>query len=300
MKFDVTEDYSKWSREKIIIKLGENYKECIGEELDFCSPCRFTEKIQWMKIYYSSPEIVRCIDKISFKDYVCEHLGEGLTAKLYQVWRKPDEVSFEGLPEKCVIKSNCSSEGRNTKLIYDWNSFDKEALLNEIKNNWFDRLRLETNSSVSAYHQVKPAVFVEELIPGCEDAYEYKIFCFNGEPKCMYVIKYNFVDGTKEKDFSVSFYTTDWEFMNCQFGNYSYINNIEKPKKLQQMIDIAKKAAREFMFVRVDFIDSPYGLYLSEFTFYPSAGMIPFHPMEMDYLMGSWLTLDRNFEKKHD
>lgn len=297
MKFDVREDYSKWSKGQRIKALEELYKEYIGETLDFSNPCRFTEKVQWMKIYYSTPEIIQCIDKITFKDYVSSNIGEGLTAQLFQVWRDPEEVSFCGLPDKCVIKSNCSSEGRNLKLIYDWNSIDKDVLLREIKDTWFDRLTLETNSSVTAYRYVKPAVFVEELIPGCEEAYEYKFFCFNGEPKCVYVLKYDFIDGIKKDNFSVSFYTTKWEFMNCQFGNYDYIDNLEKPKKLQQMIDIAKKAARDFMFVRVDFIDSIYGLYLSEFTFYPSAGMVPFHPIETDYIIGSWLKLDRSFEK---
>ena len=297
MKSNVIEDYSKWSKEQRIKKLEELYKECIGEDLDIINPRRFTEKVQWMKIYYSSQKIVQCIDKITFKDYVRSHLGKGMTAPIYKVWREPAEVSLDGLPDKCVIKSNCSSEGRNIKLIYDWNSFDKEELISEIRKTWYDRLKLETNSSVTAYHLVKPAVFVEALIPGYEAAYEYKFFCFNGVPKCVYALKYHFVDGTRREDFSVSFYTTEWEFMNCRFGNYDYINNLEKPDKLQQMIDIAKRVARDFMFVRVDFIDSTDGLYLSEFTFYPSAGMVPFYPMETDYLIGSWLTLDRSFEK---
>lgn len=294
----ITEDISKWSKEKRIKRLEELYKERIGEDLNIYNPSRFTEKVQWMKIYYSSPEIIQCIDKISFKDYIVAHLGEGYTAKLYKVWSSPEDVCFDELPDSCVIKSNCSSFGHNIRLISDWNNVDRDNLLKEIKESWFDRRFLCTNSFISAYHEVEPAVYAEELIPGFDRAYEYKIFCFNGEPKCLYVPGYQFIDGVESDDFSVSFYTSEWEFMNCQFGKYDYIDNLEKPERLDQMLEIAKKIAKDFMFVRVDFIDSNDGLYLSEFTFYPSGGLIPFRPIEVDQLMGSWLVLDKNFEVK--
>lgn len=295
--YKILDDISKWSKEKRIQKLKELYKDRIGNNLDIHNPKRFTEKVQWMKIYYSSPEIVRCIDKVSFKDYITEHLGEGHTAKLYKVWNEPQEVSFDGLPETCVLKSNCSSEGRNIRLITNWKNVDQEALLNEVREKWFDRRFLCTNSFITAYHQVTPVVFAEELIPGFNGACEYKVFCFNGEPKCLYIPGYKFIEGTESDVSSVSFYTLQWEFMNFQFGNYGYIENLKRPEKLGQMLDIAKSIARDFMFVRVDFVDSIEGLYLSELTFYPSGGLIPFHPIDADELLGSWLQLDRSFEE---
>lgn len=295
--YTIKEDISKWTKEKRIKRLEELYAERIGESLDISNPSRFTEKVQWMKIYYSSPDIIKCIDKISFKDYISSHLGDGFTAKIYKVWKKPEDVSFDGLPPKCVLKSNCSSEGRNIILINDWNNVDKELLLKEIKESWFDKRLLCTNSFITSYHHVEPAVFAEELIPGFDGAYEYKVFCFNGEPKCLYVPRYEFINGIESNDFTVSFYTTNWEFMNCKFGNYEYLSDIEKPKRLQQMLDIAKKIAKDFMFVRVDFVDTFDGLYLSELTFYPSGGLIPFHPIEIDQLIGSWLTIDKSFEE---
>lgn len=295
--YSILDDISEWPVEKRVSRLKELYKERIGKELNIDNPKRFTEKIQWMKIHYSTPEIIRCIDKVTFKDYVSEHLGTGYTAKMYKVWHTPEEVCLEGLPQECVIKSNCSSEGRNMRIISSneggIDNIDKEKLADEIREKWFDRRLLCTNSFVTAYHQITPSVFVEELIPGFGGANEYKLFCFHGEPKCLYVPGYKFVNGVESDDFSVSFYTIDWKFMNFSFGKYESISNLKRPKRLGQMVELARRLSKDFMFVRVDFIDTNENLYLSEMTFYPSGGLIPFHPTEADELLGSWLQLNR-------
>lgn len=115
--YSILDDISKWPVKRKVRRLKELYKERIGEELDFDNPKRFTEKIQWMKLNYSSPEIIRCLDKVTFKDYINEHLGVGYTARMYRVWHTPEEVCLDDLPQACVIKSNCSSEGRNMRII---------------------------------------------------------------------------------------------------------------------------------------------------------------------------------------
>ena len=292
--YSILDDISKWPVERKVHRLKELYRERIGEELDIGNPKRFTEKIQWMKLHYSTPEIVRCIDKVTFKDYISERLGSGYTAKMYKVWHTPEEVCLDDLPQECVIKSNCSSEGRNMRIISSWGGdTDKEVLADEIRGKWFDRRTLCTNSFISAYHQVTPSVFVEELIPGFDGASEYKLFCFHGEPKCLYVPRYKFVDGVESSDFSVSFYTIDWKFMNFAFGKYEAIPDLERPKRLEQMVELARMLSKDFLFVRVDFIDTKDGLYLSEMTFFPSGGLIPFHPIEADELLGSWLQFDK-------
>lgn len=88
-----------------------------GYPLDLDNPKTFTEKIQWYKTYYRHPDLHRIIDKVEFKQWVAEqNLPEAhdraLTAKLIRVWNSPEEVSFEGLPRQCVIKSNCRDNGQ--------------------------------------------------------------------------------------------------------------------------------------------------------------------------------------------
>lgn len=65
------------------IKLKEFYKLKTGQELDLDNPQLFTEKLQWLKLYYKHPDLRRCVDKADFKDYVKEKLGGGILRRLF-------------------------------------------------------------------------------------------------------------------------------------------------------------------------------------------------------------------------
>lgn len=80
--------------------------------------------------------------------------------------------------------------------------------------------------------------------------------------------------------------------MDFAFGKYDFIPDLERPARLGQMVELARKLAEGFPFVRVDFMDTRDRLYLSEMTFFPSGGLIPFHPIEADEMLGSWLQFD--------
>lgn len=60
--------------DKPMIKL--QYKLKTGRRLDLENPKRFTEKLQWYKIYYRDPLMAQCVDKYEVRSYV-ESLGLG-------------------------------------------------------------------------------------------------------------------------------------------------------------------------------------------------------------------------------
>ena len=71
-----------------------------------------------------------------------------------------------------------------------------------------------------------------------------------------------------------NYYTLDWKLTDIETGldNFYRDPNIifEKPKKLELMIEYAKKLSAEFVFVRVDFYYFNDIIYLGEMTFTPS------------------------------
>ncbi len=93
-------------------RLTEIYRKKLGRELDISNPKSFSEKIQWYKLYYDHPDLSRCVDKVEAKKYITDKLGEGHTAKLLRVWNSPEEVCFDDLPDRFIVKSNCQGEGR--------------------------------------------------------------------------------------------------------------------------------------------------------------------------------------------
>jgi len=100
LKRPVMQDVSLKKREKL---LKEWFLQRRGRMLDLENPTTFTEKLQWMKLYYKHPNLLRCVDKYEFKEYVAEKLGEGYTAPLIQVWDCPEAVSIKDIPEKSLL-----------------------------------------------------------------------------------------------------------------------------------------------------------------------------------------------------
>ena len=54
--------------DKLMLKL--QYRIKFGRKLDLKNPKRFTEKLQWYKLYYRAPEMIPCTDKYDVREYV--------------------------------------------------------------------------------------------------------------------------------------------------------------------------------------------------------------------------------------
>lgn len=285
----IMEDISKWPLERREKFLQKAFLEKMGRPLNLGTPESFSEMIQWIKLYYEDPVMSRCADKVLFKEYIKEKLGEGYTAKTYDVWETADQVNLREVPEQCAVKSNCSSDGCNIMLITDKSKVDIDKAENEIRMNWFDRLKLHTNSFANYYYRVKPKVYIEEYL---EEADDYDVLCFHGEPKFVYVKTEHFNNGiNREVGYPMSFYTTDWKYIDAKYKEIPTQKDIHKPTHLEEMLEISRKLSKEFPFVRVDFFENGGKLYIAEFSFAPWAGLRAYEPEAMDYEMGKWLDI---------
>ncbi|SEH26231.1 ATP-grasp fold amidoligase family protein [Selenomonas sp. KH1T6] len=296
----IREDISKWPLEKRVDFLKQAFKKKMGYELNLENPRTFSEKIQWIKLFYRDPQMSRCADKVTFKDYIKEKLGrDDLTAELYMVWESPEEVDLSKIPDRCVIKSNCSSDGWNIKLVPDKSKVDLKALEAEIKESWFDRLALHTNSFANYYYAVKPKVYVEEYLADfAASADDYDVLCFHGEPKVICVKTNHFDNGKNLLDYPYTFYTTEWERMNVKYAINPTLEEVKRPAHLEEMLEISRTLSKDFPFVRVDFYEHDCKLRIAEFSFAPYAGMVHYEPEEFDLRMGTWLNVNNNLDGK--
>ena len=89
--------------------LKENFLRRVGYELNIDNPKTFNEKIMWSKLYYQNPLITQCCDKYAVKDYVTETIGEEYIVKTIAQWDDPDDIDFDALPDRFVLKVNWSS-----------------------------------------------------------------------------------------------------------------------------------------------------------------------------------------------
>lgn len=85
------------------------YFAAMHKKLNIQNPTTFNEKLQWLKLYDRNLSYTTLVDKIAVKDYVSSTIGEKYIIPTIGVWNSPDEIDFNKLPDKFVLKCNHNS-----------------------------------------------------------------------------------------------------------------------------------------------------------------------------------------------
>ena len=284
-----TKTINKWPEDKFIKGVMDCYERHMGYSFDINHPVLFTEKLQWYKVFFHHKDFAKITDKYLFKQYVKEKLGEEKTIPCYGAWDnvRDLEKAWDSLPNEFVLKSNLQANSLNIKIIHDKNRVNFAHIKPELKS-WLKPFNTLLNSWDCHFYCGKPRILAEQYMSNFEDQlYDYKFFCFDGNPFCMYVGQERGKDSTGPK---ITFYDLEWNKMPVQYGNHK-TGDALKPKHFELMIEIAKKLSMGFPFVRVDFFDTDEQLYVAEMTFTPGGGCTPYYPEEFNRLMGDKMVL---------
>ena len=204
---------------------------------------------------------------------------------LYDVWDDENQIDFSALPQKFVLKSTVQSDGRHIVVVEDKKQLDLDNL-KTIMSSWLLPRNTLCSSYCSAYKNVKPRILAEEYIDALDGGalLDYKFMCFNGEPKWVLACS------DRGKNTVYENHDIDWNLI-IPSPKSATVATINRPKHFDKMIQIAKKLAAPFPFVRVDFYEINNQVYFGELTFYPGAGMEEFSPEKYDYILGEWIKL---------
>lgn len=276
------------------------YKKNFNKKLNLRNPKDFNEKIQWLKIYSDLSQWTDLADKYKVREYVEKCGLKNILVKLYGVWKNADEIDFNKLPEKFILKTNnyCG----NNILVYDKKELDVKntrILLNKWVNIRYGLVSLEPH-----YWNIEGRIIAEELLedPDHKDLttslIDYKFFCFHGEPYIINVLydRSNMIIGTTMNPNSSNtreiLYDLEWNIVQ---NGYSYVDPhcqilcIPKPKCLDEMIFICRKLSRPFPQVRVDLYEVNGKVYFGEFTF--TSGSMDVFSSTLIELMGDKIDL---------
>lgn len=258
-----------------------------GKKLDLENPISFNEKIQWLKLYNTTPLKTKLSDKFLVREWVEQKIGEEYLIPLLGVYSSAKDINLQALPEKFVLKTNhgsgCNIIVRN-KNDLNWDEIEKT--LDEwmaINFAWRQGLELQ-------YKDIKPLIIAEEFIENKENNLrDYKIHCFNGEPKFIQLIGDRDIVKHTGKE---AFYSLEWELQNFTYTYPKYETECAKPQNLKEMIKLAKILAEEFIYVRVDFYQLDNGVIkFGEMTFTPASGYDFWNPTETDIILGQLMQL---------
>ncbi len=259
----------------------------MGRRLNLKAPQCYSDKIQWLKLYDRRPEYTIMVDKYAVKEYVAGIVGDEYIIPTLGVWNNPDEIEWDKLPKSFVLKTTHGGGNTGVVICKDKSTLDKEKtiamLKRSIKQDIYKTLR------EWPYKGVPKRIIAEKLIEpelGSNDIPDYKFFCFDGVVKALFI-------GTDRSSGDVKFDYFDSDFNHLDLVQVHPMSgkSFEKPKKFEEMKDVASKLSKGIPHVRVDLYNVNGQIYFGELTFYHHGGVTPFHPDSWDYKFGSWLVL---------
>ena len=271
--------YDKMSDEDFL-KLS--YRINTGRELNLDDPKTFNEKLQWLKLYNRNPAYTNMVDKYAVKFLVSDRIGNEYIIPTIGLWEHFEDIDFDALPNQFVLK--CTHDSGGIAICKDKSLFDykraKYILGRSLKRDYF------WGGREWAYKNVPPRIIAEPYIVD-ESGFElkdYKIHNFNGEPKLIQV------DFGRFSDHKRNIYTTDWQFVDATI---CYPNDperqIERPSRLEEMLDISRTFAKGIPYVRTDLYVIGDKILFGEFTFYHGGGMERITPESLNVKMGEWI-----------
>lgn len=271
-----------WMPDKLYLQIF--YYAEFGRLINFKNPKTFNEKLNWLKLYYRRQDLISLVDKYEVKKYIADKIGEQYVIPTLGVWDRFEDINFDELPNQFVLK--CTHDSGGLIVCKDKSKLNlaeaKEKIKNSLANNYYFWAR------EWPYKGVEPRIIAEKYMEDQKtgELRDYKFFCFNGEPKLMFVASER---GSKNTKFD--FYDMQFHHMNIIQHYPNSEVSIKKPEHFEKMVTLAEKLSTGFPEVRVDFYEANGKVYFGELTFYHFGAIVPFETKEWDLKIGDWLEL---------
>ena len=262
------------------------YKINLKKQLNLEHPVTFNEKLQWLKLYDRKPEYITMVDKYAVKQYVAERIGEEYIIPTLGVWDKFEDIDFDSLPNQFVLK--CTHDSGGLVICRDKSNFDIQAAKKKItkclKQNYYYAHREWPYKNVK--HQIIAEVYMEDSVTA--ELRDYKFFCFNGEPRMLFVATERQKEGEEVK---FDFFDMEYNHLDVRNGHPNASVPPAKPSQFELMKKLAAVLSHGIPHVRVDFYEVDGKVYFGEMTFFHFSGFVPFEPEEWDVRLGEWISL---------
>ena len=276
--------------DKIMLQL--QYRIKLNRKLNLKEPLRYTEKIQWYKLYYRDRKMIQCVDKYDVREYISNRGYGELLVKCYVVYNRAEEIDFLTLPNQFVMKSTLGGGGNSVFICEDKSKLDIEILKKKAGEWVKPRLRVRDGGREWPYYSgKKPRIIIEELIVDDNETglIDYKFTCCNGKVRCIFVL----YDRSLGQNAKMTTYNKDFENIHVSELAELEGEGVPRPKNYERMLEIAEDLAKEFPLVRVDLYNKSGKIFFGELTFYDESGYTQFVPDEFDTKLGRQFILPK-------
>jgi hypothetical protein len=272
------------------------YRRMFGREPNLSPPVLYSEKIIARKLFDTRPVFRTICEKVLVRDFVAGRIGKHYLPELYQVRKRFEEIDFDRLPDRFVIKANHGC--RWNVIVRDKRTFDRGAarklFARWMKSNYY------VNSREAFYRDIDRKILVEEFLEESDGAsvVNYKIFVYAGIPKFFYVSQGEHAAG----NLTIAHFTRDYQRLpiRIKLSDQTFVPDKAAiarsgedpaagyafPANMEQMFDVASRLGQGFDFIRVDLYNPGGRILFGELTALPGGGLRPLDPPGYDRIFG--------------
>lgn len=266
--------------------LSVRFRKALGRKRQE-PPRSFYDKVFWMSENADTALWTKCADKITVRSYVSERCGKDILPELYATYSDANQIDFDTLPERFVIKTNngCASN----YLVRSKRDVDLESVRIGLAR-WL-RYPYGDLTGQLHYSKIEPRILSEELLSQDDDPeavlIDYKFYCFGGKPMYCYVVSNRMFDA--KHTHTRMMYDTSWMPLDEVFVPGESLDLTDPPKSLTAMLKVAENLSMGIPFVRIDLYEVNGEVRFSEMTFMP--GMDPGFTESFQRTMGDLIEL---------
>src|SRR5690625_2465992 len=205
--------------------IEKEYYERIQESINWKEPKKYTEIMQWRKLFYKDKRMTDYSDKILVRNYVRNTIGEEYLIPILGEWESFNTIDFYSLPTSFVLKTN---HGSGTNIIVKNKDLLNKKTAKTLIDGWMDidygyRYGLELH-----YSGINRKIYAEQYIDlSNNDVEDYKFLCFDGKAY------YCWVDVDRSEGHKRNIYNLQWELQPWGQEKKNTKRDIPKPSNFK-------------------------------------------------------------------
>lgn len=255
-----------------------------GNASNLRNPVTLNEKICHRMIFDRNSFYTLLADKLAVREYVHTRTQLVKTIPLIGVYNRTDDIDFNKLPEKFVLK--CNHDSGSAVICTDREKFNPVNALKKLQ------LALKKNMYYTTrewqYKNITPVILCEKFVDLFSDKEKsstpemLRIHCFHGVA-CF--VEADFTDENGNEFINV--YDRSWNLQPFQMEYPNTPDAVPEPKSFHSAITAAQELAKEIDYCRVDLMLQGDDVYFSEITLSPKRGKLKITPALWDTKLGA-------------
>lgn len=263
--------------------------------LNWKNPKTLNEKNFWLEGMTDTTLWTEYSDKYLVRKHINDLGLSYILTKLYGAWDNADDIDFDSLPDKFVLK--CNHDCGSYIIVTDKDKLDKDSARKKLQKCLSQKFGY--NTCEPHYLRIHPLILAEELIENAPSQFQssslidYKFFCCDGKAQCCMVC---YDRGEKTAVYDI-YDIKDWnryKNMSDSYLKQHFKDLVPKPKNLTEMVSIAETLAKGFPFIRVDLYNTGNErIVFGEMTFTPHGGIQDCFNTHAQIELGALITLPK-------